>query len=311
MHMTTIGIKKNDYKIKNYILSKLESMNKENLDIIFEDYLDSDILFIKCSLKEGLLSKIKDSKAYDDLIYDIAVILSDVIINNYESMLIKKVIKDYCIYITDIEKAQIFEFADKLIKNEDNIYDGFFYKQSRKAKVKKSILSYLKTENLIILDGFVNFRLNEYVKELYVIVDKAVEEFVTQKEYNEFIKLLRYFVEIQESKMDTIHIVVEKNGGYVLLDGKKSIVSYENSEDFRPDMASKEINYDDILISNLITIAPKKIYIHNIDGFVNKELMQTIQNVFYDRIEICLNCQICGFGSIKTNSKLNKCFFDN
>ncbi len=287
--MTTIGIKRNEFEIKDYILSNLETLNKDNLELTVEDYIESNTLFIKCSLKEGFLSKIKDKKAYDELIYSIASTLSDVIIDNYESILIKKIIKDYYIYVTDCEKKQIFEYANKLIKNEENIYDSFFYRQSRRAKIIKSIFNYLKTERLLILDGFINFRLDEYMKDLCIIVDKAVEEYITQKEYNEFIRLLRYFVEIQESKVNVVHVVAEKNGGYTLLDEKKSIISYEDVDDLKKEVLSKEFNYDDLLISNLITIAPKKIYLHNVNEFSNKEIIQTIQNVFYDRTEICLN----------------------
>lgn len=287
--MTTIGIKRNEFEIKDYILSNLETLNKNNLELIVEDYIESDTLFIKCSLKEGFLSKVKDKKAYEELIYNIASTLSDVIIDNYESLLIKKIIKDYYIYVTDSEKKQIFEYANKLIKNEENIYDGFFYRQSRRSKIIKSIFNYLKTERLLILDGFINFRLDEYTKDLCIIVDKAVEEYITQKEYNEFIKLLRYFVEIQESKVNVVHVVAEKNGGYTLLDEKKSIISYEDVDDLKQEVLNKEFNYDDLLISNLITIAPKKIYLHNISEFSNKEIIQTIQSVFYDRTEICIN----------------------
>lgn len=297
--MTTIGIKRNEPEIKQYIISNLKSLNKDNLDVIYEDYVESDTLFIKCSFKEGFLSKITDKKVYEELTYSIASTLSDVILNNYESMLIKKIIRDYYIYVSDSERKLIYEFANRLIKNEENIYDGYFYKQLRRSKIVKSILNYLKTENLIILDGFVNFRLDDYIKELCVLVDKAVESYITQKEYNEFIKLLRYFVEIQESKINVIHVVAVRNSGYILMDENKSIISHEDIDEFRQELTNNELNYDDILISNLITIAPRKIILHKTNEFSSKEIIQTIQNVFYDRTEICLNCDICGFGSIK------------
>lgn len=305
MHMTTIGIKNSDCQIKNYIISELESIKTIDFDLIHDNYMAGDTFFIECSLREGLFAKIKENKAYDELIYNLAIIISDVIINNYETKLIKKIIKDFCVYLTDYEKAHIYELADKLIKKEDNADDRIFYKQSRKNRIIKKIMNYLKTENIIIIDGFVKFRLNEYMKELYDVVEKAVEEYITEREYNEFIKLLRYFVEIQESKIDTIHILTAKDGGYILMDSKKNIINCEYYDDIKPELIDNEINNDDILISNLITIAPKKICIHNIEGFANKELMKTIRNVFFDRTEICKNCQICGFGSVKIIKEFN------
>lgn len=305
MHMTTIGIKNSDCQIKSYIISELESIKTMDFDFIHDNYMAGDTFFIECSLKEGLFTKIKENKAYDELIYNLAVILSDVIINNYETKLVKKIIKDLCLYLTDYEKAQVYDLADKIIKKEDNAGDCIFYKQSRKTRIIKKIINYLKTENIIIIDGFVKFRLNEYMKELYDIVEKAIEEYITEKEYNEFIKLLRYFVEIQEPKIDIIHILTAKDGGYILMDSEKNIINCEYYDDIKPELIDSEINQDDILISNLITIAPKKIYIHNVEGFTNKELIKTIRNVFFDRTEICKNCDICGFESIKTIKEFN------
>ena len=81
----------------------------------------------------------------------------------------------------------------------------------------------MKSENFIIIDGFVNFRLTDYIKELGDIADKAVEEYIAEREYNEFIKLLRYFVEIQESKLDTINIIPSEEGSYFLIDSMKNL----------------------------------------------------------------------------------------
>ncbi|MCK9217387.1 MAG: putative sporulation protein YtxC [Firmicutes bacterium] len=305
MSMRTIGIRKGNARVKNYILAKLDSLNKEDLNIVFEDYNKSDLLYIKCSLKEGFLAGIKNNKISNDLIKNIATILSDVIINNYEYLLIKKVIDDYYIYITEAEKEQIFKFVDRIIKRDDNNYSGSIYKQLRRNMIKEIIFDYLKTEDLIILDGFINFRLNDYKKELYLVVDRAFKEFIAQKEYDEFIKLLKYFVEIQDSKVDVIHIVADKKYGYILLDDKKRKISIENDKDLLNESSEKGLNNDDTLISSLISIAPKKIYIHNISEFSNKELIKTIQNVFSDRMEICSNCDICGFVALKSKNKLN------
>ena len=40
------------------------------------------------------------------------------------------------------------------------------------------------------------------------------------REYREFIRLLRYFVEIQEPKIDTVHVIVNYDNS-ISLDGSK------------------------------------------------------------------------------------------
>jgi hypothetical protein len=50
------------------------------------------------------------------------------------------------------------------------------------------------------LDGFLSFRLKEYRGRLAEVVDKAVDEYMMDMEYKEFIRVLRYFVDVQEAQ---------------------------------------------------------------------------------------------------------------
>jgi len=302
MYLTTIAVRNNDEKVKAHIFSGLEEIKKSDINITHEEYTAGDTVFIKCGLKEGFMSKLVESKNSDEFRYSLAQILCDVIINNYESKILKKIIKDYYLYLTDSEKELIYENSLKLIRQEDESKDGF-YGQTRRTKIIRKILNYLKSENFIIIDGFVNFRLTDYIKELGDIVDKVVEEYIAEKEYNEFIRLLRYFVEIQESKLDTINIIPSEEGNYFLIDSMKKPINCECFEELKSEIADSNINYDDLLISTLITIAPKKIIIHEPQCFKNKELLKTINNIFYDRTDICRECDICS--SLKKNKELN------
>jgi putative sporulation protein YtxC len=157
----------------------------------------------------------------------------------------------------------------------------------------RSILEYLDMEDEFNIEGFVNFRLNMYINELNDAIERALEIFVAEREYNEFIKLLRYFVEIQECKIDTIHLCQSKDGRYILYDESRNRISSEYFDELRAEIIDENINYDDLLISTLITISPKKITIHDIDSFKNRELVQTIMNVFTERITICSKCELC------------------
>ena len=59
------------------------------------------------------------------------------------------------------------------------------------------------------MEGFIRFRLKDYIEELKYIIDGSVDELLIDREYNEFIKLLRYFVEIQEPKVEEVHVLLE------------------------------------------------------------------------------------------------------
>ena len=62
-------------------------------------------------------------------------------------------------------------------------------------------------------------------KDLTQGISGIAEELLIEKEYNEFIKLLRYFVEIQEPKVNEVHVVVEDDRKYVLLDDSYRVIN--------------------------------------------------------------------------------------
>ncbi|RYD06895.1 hypothetical protein N752_01845 [Desulforamulus aquiferis] len=54
-----------------------------------------------------------------------------------------------------------------------------------------------------------------------------------------------------------------------------------------------EINYEDLLISALITIAPNKIVFHTNLQDQPETTMETIKSVFAGRVSECSGCTLC------------------
>jgi hypothetical protein len=50
---------------------------------------------------------------------------------------------------------------------------------------------------------------------------------------------------------------------------------------------------DDLIISALITLSPNRIVIHCENNCNNKELIETIKNVFEHRVSFCNSCEFC------------------
>jgi len=115
--------------------------------------------------------------------------------------------------------------------------------------------------------------------------------------------LLRYFVEIQEPKIDTVHVIVNYDNRYTLLDGSKREITNECIQEYANEITEGEINYDDLLVSSLITFAPRKIVIHSMGHSRNKELMETIKNVFSGRVIMCQGCDVCSVKIAKSETK--------
>lgn len=294
MFLVTIGAISYGECIKEQIFSRFERIKNEGFEIIYENYNVDDNVFIRCGIKDNLLIRLTDKKIYEEFKYNIAQVVAEVIIDNWEPRLLKKIIKDNYFYLNHREKVSVNAIANRIVREEKTVQPVGFYKAVRKNKIMRVILEYLMNNDTMIIDGFVNFRLDSYLKELNEIIERSVELYIAEKEYNEFIKLLKYFVDIQECKEDTIHLQQSPDGNYLLLDSNKSRLNGEYFDEIRAEILDDSINYDDLLISTLITISPRKIFIHDIDSFKNRELVQTIRSVFADRVVICPGCELCG-----------------
>jgi putative sporulation protein YtxC len=225
---------------------------------------------------------------------------------NIANMLYKIVITEFCkkeinnflaetyFFLRYDEIKQIKPKIQEALLSDGAITDSsMVYYINRKNSIIDKITKCLEENNEINIRGFLTFRTKELKVDLECMVDKVVEEYMVEKEYNEFIKLLKYFVEVQESKVDEVNILIEKSGNYYLRDESgNDLVGNMIMELPEVKIDSKE-NLEELIISTLITSAPRKVIIHCAEYCKNKELIQTISKVFVDRVYYCDKCVAC------------------
>ena len=130
-------------------------------------------------------------------------------------------------------------------------------------------------------------------EELEWLVDSAVDEFLIQKEYESFIAMLKQFVSIQAPLVRQVHIQPEPSGRYALCDENFEALTESQILGLGQEEVEGYVTDDDLLLSALISLAPKKIIIHSFQNFKNKQLYETIQKVFSERVTVCTGCKIC------------------
>lgn len=303
MFLVAIGSCVDSEIIKADIYRQFEEEKKDGIDIVYEDYFVGSTLFISCGIKDRFITRITDKKAYEEFKYILSKALTEEIIEHYEMRLLRKIIKENFFYLNNKERVSVMDNACKLLQDENLMKPGGFYSANRRSRIMRNMLEYFDAENELNIEGFINFRLNGYVNELNDTIERALEIFVAEREYNEFIKLLRYFVEIQECKIDTVHLYQSKDGRYLLYDDERNRISSEYFDELCTEILDDTINYDDLLISTLITISPNKIMIHDIEEFKNKELLQTIMNVFTEKVTTYNRCNLCSPSESKESNK--------
>lgn len=273
--------------IFNRLNNNLHSLLQEGLPLNIDVDRIGEYTFLDCALKGKIRN---EEKAFHAIKTYIANCLADIIIDEWEARIIRKIIRENYFYYNEEEKQSILARAKEILNPAG--LEGFPQKL-RREKVIAKIEEYLDLHKELILEGFINFRLKDYQNELEEIVNSAVDEFMLEKEYNEFVRLLKYFVDIQEARVEKVKIFFRNSGRFTLLDGYDKPLNHECLEGLMADMLESDINYDDLLISALITLAPREVEIHLEKEVKEGDTIRTIRNVFGRRVSQCAGCEKC------------------
>ena len=166
----------------------------------------------------------------------------------------------------------------------------------RRTRVLQRLLEYLERHNTLVVDGFVTFRLKDYVGELAAAVDRAVDDFLLEREYREFVGLLRHVVESQPQRPVMAHCVFDATGGFQLQDDAGRAVGTEFLEEVGPEAAARDVGVEDLLVSALITVAPQSVRLHVPDGAgvaLSQDALGTLEEVFPEQVTVCRGCDRC------------------
>lgn len=226
-------------------------------------------------------------EAVEDIRSRLAQAIGDHIVSDLEPVLLEKICERTYRHLADEERASILALATRSLHEVEMPGTG------RAELIAGRILDYLGDETRLNLRGFITFRLKDYLDDLEDAVDRAIDDYLLEREYAEFIRLLRYFVEAQSPRTDVVHVTVNREGAFRLFDGDHQPVDGGNLREFIVDTLDSEVAYEDFLVSALISLAPQDIVIHDRHGAGDQESITTVQNVFRERVRHCKGCRFC------------------
>jgi putative sporulation protein YtxC len=258
-------------KLLDFLKKELIEASKDGEVFKVNQEQDDGLIAVECTKKE----KNRESKSF---VQQLSQVLAD-----YDGMLLNRITKKNYGYLRPDERRDIILIAQKKIRESEQDFFDTIIRMRRKNMVIKKLSDFLDQNNHIILEGFVTFRMQEYVDELEEVVDWAVRQYLIEKEYQEFIKLLTCFVQMQKPKFICVHVIAEKDSSFSIYDQNMERISDQWISDLSEDYDGI-IKEEDLLISFLISAAPKQIIIHNIAEIKNKELLDTITQVFSGRV---------------------------
>ncbi len=282
--MKSICIKTNDSDLLKYLLNELKNTNLKNVCFSENEFklYKNVIIHYLGNDASPFFSEISDILAY-------------LVIDQIEETLLKRILFQNYFYFDFNEKKEILDICFDIMADDfTNLFD-------KKFKVLHNIFyDFISTHKSIVLNGFINFRLKKYLSILDNVVNEAVNSFVIEKEYLEFISLLKLYINSQNYGCNIVHIIFSKTES-ILLDENKNLIMAENDIFDSKILSDISFSSNDYILNSLLHLLPQKIYIHLIDDFMD-EFIDTLRLVFENRVILCTDCDIC---NLYKNSKKN------
>jgi putative sporulation protein YtxC len=207
----------------------------------------------------------------------LCTLLADIIVENLQIRHMVRLLRQKYCFLSEKEQCDILVRALKRLwygkngqKNEVMLC---------KMDVRQRLIETLKqngTDN-VVLEGFMRFRMKDYLTAWENELNWCVQDHIRKKEYAEFVEILRLFVKIRIPRVKQVHICIDGEGEYVLLDERLCLLQNRFS--------GGRIDKDDALLSALVNIAPLSIVVHNRERFFDGRIIETIKDVFGARVE--------------------------
>ncbi len=287
--MKSLCIKTNNSDLIKYLLNNLDSIELDDICFCCKKFKHYKNVIIHYSGNNNEL-----------FINKISSILSLLVIDELEPYLLERIIKANYFYFDFNERKQILELCFEMTGND--FYDTFDKKLN---SLFNSFYEFLLKNKSIVLHGFINFRIKNYLEILDNVVNEAVNSYIIEKEYLEFISLLRLYINSQKSGCELVHIIYN-NEESILLDENKEIISVSKDALNTKYLSDISFSSNDYTLNSLLTLLPKKIYIHLIDCYID-EFITTLKAIFEEKVTICTDCDICRLYS--SSSKKNPNIF--
>ena len=267
--MKSLCIKTNNSQTIDYILNSLENLDIEDTYFsckMFRHYTNIIIHYLGNNI---------------DLFYSsISDILTCLIIDNFEYSFLQRLSAQNYFYFDSIEIHKILDICEEILCDSEDFSFG-----NRYNILFDNFYNYISSNNKLYLHGFLFFRNKHYFNILSDTVDIAVNKFIVEREYLEFISLLKIYINSHASGANLVRLYYN-DAKPTLFDENNNIIDVKDDSFDLKYLSDISFSSNDYILNALLTLIPKKIVVHlsdnNIDDFIN-----TLSLIFENRITIC------------------------
>ena len=179
----------------------------------------------------------------------------------------------------DLRYFALAEFADalplSLSEKQTVLSEALAAVQQREepAVLIAKLSEYLSMQHTICLEGFLRFRMQEFLMLWEIAVEQAAAKVLMQKEYGELMETLKRFADSRKTRVGSLSICIHPDGTITLSDDGDVRIEYV---DCAPDG----------ILQLLVNMAPGKLTVYDLSGEKKNRLTEAILKVFGDRVKL-------------------------
>lgn len=267
--MKSLCIKTNNSESICYLLNSLENLEIEDTYFsckTFKHYTNIIIHYLG-----------NDLDCFNSTICDLLVCL---IIDNFEHKLLKQFLVQNYFYFDSLEINKVFEICEDILCESDD-----YSFENRYNILFDNLYDYISQNNKLYLNGFLTFRNKDYIKYLSDILDLSVNKFIIEREYLEFISLLKIYINSHSSSINLVRLYYN-NSKPTLFDENDNLIDVRGDSFDMKYLSDISFSSNDYILNALLTLAPKKIIVYLSDASID-EFINTLSLIFENRITIC------------------------
>ncbi len=143
----------------------------------------------------------------------------------------------------------------------------------RPQRVLEGLCEYLRHERTLNLEGYLQFRMRDCLREWQEGVERTAQEQILRSEYAELMGALSALVQMQQPRIGELSLCINPDGSCTLTDDSDARIEYMDCS-------------DEGIVSLLIGMSPTFLTVYDLSGGAGKSLTEAIRSVFAGRVRV-------------------------
>ncbi|OIJ10974.1 hypothetical protein BKP35_12885 [Anaerobacillus arseniciselenatis] len=270
--------------IEIYLQNKLDRYN------LFKDFKSGLHAFIKNGVVElslasdRLIIKVEENFDFEETIKPvISEILKRHVIETKEKIWLLDIVSNIFFYDDQEEQEQILAIAKSILAGERLDLPNVSKVFATEKIIYGAFSEFLSRDCKFCYESFLTFRLKSYLDKLIDCVEMSIDEYQLEQEYQNLVESFRYYIKKRPPKLNCVHLVIDKR--FTFYDEYFHLITDEKLEGYldREIVFEKGIPIQEMVISPLVSIAPKEIHLYSDE--IDHGVIQSIQNIFQEKVK--------------------------